>query len=101
MKPEIVELLEFDISSDQTGYEIEATKITFVNRGSVHVFVGLINIAPGGSYQINYEHPNIIKTRFKIMFDTAATPADAATRGYYNLVNGNKLIIQFMRPRPQ
>lgn len=94
-----VDINEIEISTDQSGYPITATKITFFNRGNIPVYVGKIPVVPGASYQVNYEHPHVINVKFALRFDTAATPADAATRALYNLDNMPKLIIQTMTPQ--
>lgn len=94
-----IDINEYTISEDRTGWPITATKITFFNRGNIPVYVGEIPVVPGASYQVNYEHPHILVHKFKIRFDTSATPVDASYRSLYALENLPKLVVQTMTPK--
>lgn len=99
MTPVHIDINEWTISADSPGYPIVATKITFFNRGNIPVYVGEIPVVPGASYQVNYEHPHLIQHKFKIRFDTGATPVDATYRGLYDLENVPRLVVQTMTPK--
>ena len=94
-----IDIDEQTVSSDQIGYPVAGTKITFYNRGNIPVKVGEVPIVPGASYQVNYEHPHRIVKNFVIMFDTTATPVDAVYRAAYALENTPRLVIQTMNPK--
>jgi len=98
-KPVKIDLNEFTLSEDNVACLIEATKITFTNRGNIPVYIGEIPLIPGASEQVNYEHPHIISHRFKIRFDTGATPVDASYRAQFALEDTPRLVVQTMTPK--
>lgn len=84
--------------ADNPNYPIEATKISFFNLGNIPVIVDLIPVMPGDVYQVNYEHPHVLVRRWKIRFDTSATPAGTSLREELGLIDAPKLVIQTMSP---
>lgn len=92
---------EHEVTKDDPNYPITATKITFFNLGNIPVYVGMIPVMPAEIYQVNYEHPHVIRRNFKIRFDTSATPLGATDRALYNLMAGPYLVIQTMRPETE
>lgn len=89
---------EVMIGADESNYPITAGKITFFNRGNYPVKVGLIKLVPGATYQVNTEHPNLIRRFWRILFDFAATPATPTERAALGLDNMPLLVIQTMTP---
>lgn len=99
LQQDYVHIQDFEVSEDNSGYFLEGTKITFFNQGKYPVWIDKVCVIPAANYQVNYEHPHKIRHRFSIRFDTAATPADAATIAYYNLSENNRLVVQTMYPK--
>jgi hypothetical protein len=94
-----IDINEYTLSEDKPAELIQATKITFFNRGNIPVYIGEIPVVPGANYQVNYEHPHIITYKFKIRFDTTAAPVDAGYRTQFALENLPRLVIQTMTPK--
>lgn len=99
MSPCHIDINEFTVSADETGYPLAFSKATFYNRGNIPVYVGEVAIPPGASYQINYEHPHVIEMKVKVRFVTSATPVDATYRALYALENLPRLVILTMTPK--
>ena len=94
----IVDINEYEIVKDDPKFQVIATKMTWFNLGNIPVFVGLIPVMPGDVYQVNYEHPHVIKRTFGIRFDTTATPSTVAERAAFGLQNAPYLVLQTATP---
>lgn len=94
-----IEIEEYLITKNLPKHTVEGTKITFHNRGTTPVTVGLLFIMPGQSYQVNYEHPHVIRHDFSILFQSVPTVASSTTITNQGLTNGNMLLVQTMKPK--
>lgn len=96
---EFIAVDEIMVGDDQANYPITASKITFFNRGIYPVKVGFIKLVPGATYQVNTEHPNLIRKEWRILFDLAATPSTPTQQSALGLDNMPLLVIQTMTPQ--
>lgn len=93
-----IQVDELMVGEDNSNYPITASKITFFNRGIYPVSVGYIKMVPGATYQVNYEHPHLIRRQWRIKFDLAATPSTPTEQAALGLTNAPLLVIQSMTP---
>lgn len=94
-----VNIAEYEVSKDESRYPITASKITFLNLGAYPVYVGLVPVMPADIYQVNIEHPQIIRHNFSIRFDETVAAVSAAIQTQFGLKATSYLVIQTMRPQ--
>lgn len=95
---EYIQVDELMVGEDNANYPILASKISFFNRGKYPVSVGYIKLVPGATYQVNYEHPHLLRKNWRILFDLAATPSSPTERAALGLEDAPLLVIQTMTP---
>jgi hypothetical protein len=97
--PPQVNISEYEVSEDQARYPITASKITFLNLGAYPVYVGLVPVMPADVYQVNIEHPQLIRHNFSIRFDETVAAVSAAVQAQFGLKATSYLVIQTMQPQ--